>query len=188
MTATEPIEFYIDEETHYHQISENNVLYRVSLRNNSTDQIEDLTLYLDSVSPLEGDKDLEPGMYMEVARLKVLRNLPLLVMHDRDIPPKTLYALLPGESLSVDIVQYNASVGMFVLWHGKRRYNRRAADGLIEEVQHPDPFVPAMDYRLTVEARWWQGTLQEQVLTQFYEVGIDDEGKMFFREKDEVGG
>jgi len=180
-TTTASMEFYIDEETHYHQISEDNVLYRISLRNKSTDHIEDVTLFLESVRSLKTGGEMEPGMYMEMARLKVLSNLPLLIMHDRDVPPKTVYALLPGESLSADLVQYNASLGMFVLWHAKRRYNRRA-DGLIEEVQHPDPFVPAMDYKIAVTAKYWQeDSGKAETLRQVYEVGLDEKDKLYLK-------
>jgi len=178
-TTTVPVEFYIDKETHYHQISEENVLYRVSLRNNSTDHIEDITLFLESVEPVKTGVGMEPGMYMELERLKKLRNLPLLIMHSREVPPKTVYALLPGENLSADLVQYNAEVGMFILWHSQRRYNRRA-DGFIEEIQHPDPFVPAMDYKLNLSAKCWQEDPEKiEVLRQSYFVGLDDKGKLY---------
>ncbi len=191
------LELYIDSETHSHQISEDNTLYRIAVKNTSDHPVEDVTLALTGISPLRATKDIEPGDYMEIARLKALAGLPLLVMHDRAVPPKTLYALNPGESLSADLVQYNKAVGMFVFWHAQRKYNRRG-DGLLEEVQHPDPFAAVMDYKVSIVVKYWQncqtcGTplrhgddLQawrvSQTITAQYEVGVDEDEKFYFRE------
>jgi hypothetical protein len=173
----------IDQKLGRQQLTEKEVLYRVTLINDDEEVYRNTSVRLKNIKGINFQTKerefMEDFLHRQVEER--LRDLPLLLTHDLKVPPILQFNLDPGQSRTVDVIQSNREIGMFVIWHALRMYWRdpNEISKIIEEPE-PAPYIPAHDYVLTIEA-----TAQEEKhsIEQQFNIGLDSRGVLTFNPK-----